>query len=406
MTTSRDRHRRQPLGLLAAWAFALAVAIIGSWVVLFVRRGEPDVAGLLWSPALAVGFTSVGAVIASRRPGHPIGRLCLAIGLVLGVQLALTAIIAIADVRPGRMPAWMFVAANVTDKLVWLGVVGIAALFTRYPDGRVMSRRWRLIDALLVASISFQAVQLVRPGELPVSWILQAANPIAALWVPGEVFEITSNAAGVLLALGLALSVVALVVRYARSASTIRAQIRWVLSAVVSAGVGVGLTVISNGEGALTAVAFGLVLVAPILVPVGIGIAILRYHLYEIDRIVSRTIGYAAVTAVLALVFLGANLVLQATLAPLVRADTFVVAASTLLVAALFAPVRARTQRAVDRRFHRARLDADRLAAAFAERLRDEVDLETIRARSLATAAGALEPDRIALWLRAGRPTA
>jgi hypothetical protein len=388
-----------------AWGFALAVAIIGTWVVLFVRRGDWDVAGVLWSPALAVGFTSVGAVIAARRPGHPIGRLCLAIGLVLGVQLALTAVIAIADVRPGRMPAWMFVAANVTDSLVWLGVVGIAALFTRYPDGRLMSPRWRSVDALMIGSIGFQAVLLVRPGEIPVEWILRAANPIAALWVPGGVFEIAETAAYLMLALGLALSVVALAVRYARSASTIRAQIRWILSAVVAAVGGAGLILVSGANGPVSAVAFGLLVLSPILIPMGIGVAILRYRLYEIDRIVSRTIGYAAVTGVLGLVFLGANLVLQAALAPLVRADTIVVAASTLLVAALFSPVRARTQRAVDRRFHRARIDAERLAAAFAERLRDEVDLEALRARSMATAADAVEPDRIALWLRAGRPS-
>jgi hypothetical protein len=388
-----------------AWGFALAVAIIGTWVVLFVRRGDWDVAGVLWSPALAVGFTSVGAVIAARRPGHPIGRLCLAIGLVLGVQLALTAVIAIADVRPGRMPAWMFVAANVTDSLVWLGVVGIAALFTRYPDGRLMSPRWRSVDALMIGSIGFQAVLLVRPGEIPVEWILRAANPIAALWVPGGVFEIAETAAYLMLALGLALSVVALAVRYARSASTIRAQIRWILSAVVAAVGGAGLILVSGDNGPVSAVAFGLLVLSPILIPMGIGVAILRYRLYEIDRIVSRTIGYAAVTGVLGLVFLGANLVLQTALAPLVRADTIVVAASTLLVAALFSPVRARTQRAVDRRFHRARIDAERLAAAFAERLRDEVDLEALRARSMATAADAVEPDRIALWLRAGRPS-
>ena len=150
----------------------------------------------------------------------------------------------------------------------------------------------------------------------------------------------------------------------------------------------------------LSEIGFVLIVVSPLLVPVGIGVAILRYRLYEIDRIVSRTIAYAAVTAVLALVFVGANLVFQATLAPLVRADTLVVAGSTLLVAALFTPVRTRIQRAVDRRFHRARHDADRLAARFAERLRDEVDLETLRSRTLEVVDAAVEPSGLGLWLR------
>ena len=132
----------------------------------------------------------------------------------------------------------------------------------------------------------------------------------------------------------------------------------------------------------------------------GIGVAILRYRLYDIDRIVSRTIGYAAVTGVLGVVFVGTNLVLQAILAPLVRADTIVVAGSTLLVAALFSPVRARIQQTVDRRFHRARHDADRLAARLADGLRDEVDLAALRARTVEAVDAAVEPVRTALWLR------
>jgi hypothetical protein len=261
------------------------------------------------------------------------------------------------------------------------------------------------VDVLLVLGFLLVGTMLFGPGELPVAWILIAANPIAVIGLPVEFFD-TAAWIGFLLVLGaLGLSMVALLLTYGRSAGVERAQIRWVLAAAGVALLGVVVIALAEYEGPFGSIGSVLVFVAPLLIPVGIGIAILRYRLYEIDRIVSRTIGYAAVTAVLALVFLGANLALQAVLAPLVRADTIVVAASTLLVAALFAPVRSRIQRAVDRRFHRARLDADRLAAVFAERLRDEVDLETLRARSLATAAGALEPDRIALWLRAGRPT-
>jgi hypothetical protein len=315
------------------------------------------------------------------------------------------AVVGSVDVRPGRLPGWMLVLANLSEQLRWLGIAGIAALFARFPSGQLPSRRWHLVDVLLVLGFLLVGTMLFGPGELPVAWILIAANPIAVLGLPVEFFD-TAAWIGFLLVLGaLGLSMVALLLTYGRSAGVERAQIRWVLAAAGVALLGVVVIALAEYEGPFGSIGSVLVFVAPLLIPVGIGIAILRYRLYEIDRIVSRTIGYAAVTAVLALVFLGANLALQAVLAPLVRADTIVVAASTLLVAALFAPVRSRIQRAVDRRFHRARLDADRLAAVFAERLRDEVDLETLRARSLATAAGALEPDRIALWLRAGRPT-
>lgn len=405
MTRRADHAEGRPFGLLLALGFAVVVAIIGAWVVMFVRRGDPSPFDVLWSPALAVGFTTIGALIAARRPGHPVGRLCLAIGLVLGVQLALVAVIASIDVRPGRLPNWMFVLARITDGLQWLGLVGVVALIARFPAGRLPGVRWRVIDLLMIAGVVLLAFELFRPGELGVAWILQAANPIAIPELPPEAFDVASGVGVAALTLALLLSVAALVVTYRRSTAGGRAQIRWVLAAVVAASAGLGLLIFANWTEPLASVAFGILLVSPILIPIGIGVAILRYRLYEIDRIVSRTLGYAAVTGVLALVFLGANLVLQAVLAPIVQADTLVVAASTLFVAALFAPLRSQVQRLVDHRFHRARHDAERTAAAFAERLRDEVDIDELRSATLTAVGRAVEPAGAALWLR-GRASA
>lgn len=403
MIAPPDRAAWRSRGLLLALLFAIAVAIIGIWVVVFIRRGYADVTELVWSPALAVGFTMVGALIVSRRPGNVIGRICLATGLVLGVQLAIVAIVAIADVAPGRLPAVLIVGANLTAYLQWFGLVGIVVILARFPDGRLPGVHWRIIDALIVVFAVLQALQLWRPGEVPISWILISANPIAIVSLPVEVFDLAAEWAPRFLSLAALLSLAASLVTYRRSSPRVRVQIRWVLSAAAAAASGMAILFVSNWTDPLATVAFILVVVSPLLIPVGIGIAILRYRLYEIDQIVSRTIGYGAVTGVLGVVFVGTNLVLQAALAPLVRADTLVVAGSTLLVAALFSPVRARIQRTVDRRFHRARFDAERLAAAFADHLRDEVDLNTLRERSVAVAASAVEPDRIALWLRAGR---
>ncbi len=139
------------------------------------------------------------------------------------------------------------------------------------------------------------------------------------------------------------------------------------------------------------------------LVPVAIIIAILRYRLYEIDRIVSRTLSYALMTALLAAVFVGTNLGLQAIVSNATGGSTLAVAASTLVVAALFQPVRRRIQAQVDRRFNRARTDADRVVAAFAALTRDEVDLGELRRSIHATASEAVHPAGAALWLRAGR---
>jgi hypothetical protein len=133
---------------------------------------------------------------------------------------------------------------------------------------------------------------------------------------------------------------------------------------------------------------------------VAIGIAVLRYRLYEIDRLISRTISWAIVSAILAGVFVGVVLAVQAILAPLTRSNDLAVAGSTLIVFALFVPIRRRVQRLVDRSFNRSRYDAERTVAAFAARLADEVDLEQLRAEILATVAATVEPSSVSLWLR------
>ena len=141
-------------------------------------------------------------------------------------------------------------------------------------------------------------------------------------------------------------------------------------------------------------------IIAFLAVPVAIGIAVLRYRLYEIDRIVSRTISYLIVTAILVAAFAVAILLFQALLAPLTGGNTVAVAASTLIVAALFQPFRRRVQAAVDHLFNRARYDADRTAESFAGRLRDEVDLGAVQADLLTTAVAALHPRSAGIWIR------
>jgi hypothetical protein len=136
------------------------------------------------------------------------------------------------------------------------------------------------------------------------------------------------------------------------------------------------------------------------LLPVAVGIAILRYKLYEIDRLISRTISYGVLTAIVAGLFVGFILVFQAVLAPVTRSNQLAVAGSTLLAAALFQPIRRWVQRLVDRRFNRSRYDAERTVAEFAARLRDEVDLELPRVAIISTVSAAVEPSSVSLWLR------
>jgi len=193
---------------------------------------------------------------------------------------------------------------------------------------------------------------------------------------------------------------VSLVVRWRRSDRLVRAQLKWIAFSGTMLGVTTALYVMSFfawGVSLLpligTAIAFS-------LLPVTVAIAVLRYRLYEIDRIISRTIGWALVTGILVAMFALLVVGLQAALAPLTTGDTLAVAASTLVAFALFQPVRRRVQRVVDRRFNRARVDAQQAIDAFGSQLRDDVDLTAVQGRLIVAAGAAVQPDGASIWIR------
>jgi hypothetical protein len=195
------------------------------------------------------------------------------------------------------------------------------------------------------------------------------------------------------------LVLVNLVLRFRRSVGVERQQIKWFLAVASVAAIAIVVSIVTvTGPISDTGWLVGLVAIG--CLPLAVGIAILRYRLYEIDRVVSRTISYAVITAVLVVVFGGLNLVLEAALATLTQASTLAVAGSTLAVFALFQPLRRRVQAAVDRRFDRERYEGDRIARAFAERLRDEVDPERLRDEIDLVLAQTVAPARTAIWLR------
>ena len=207
----------------------------------------------------------------------------------------------------------------------------------------------------------------------------------------------------------LVLGVAAVITRYRRGDRIVRLQIRWFVTAVALlplSGVAILIEVAlrsAGGAGADAPNALITVLVSYAVVlalPIAIGIAVTRYRLYEIDRLISRTIGWALVTGVLVAVFAGTVVGLQAILDRVTQGETLAVAASTLVAFALFQPVRRRVQAAVDHRFDRARYDGDRTAAAFAERLREQVDLAGLEADIAGVVDGALRPTTVGVWIR------
>lgn len=196
--------------------------------------------------------------------------------------------------------------------------------------------------------------------------------------------------------------VAALVVRWRRGSTLERTQIKWVAAASVVLLVGeiASLLTFDPTNPLGNPITFAAATLCTAVVPLAMGVAILRYRLYEIDRLISRTIGWAIVTGLLVAVFAGAVVGLQALLAGFTQGQTLAVAASTLVAFALFQPVRRQVQRAVDRRFDRARYDAERTAGAFADRLRDETDIETVTADLTATTRAALAPAGLGIWIR------
>lgn len=326
-----------------------------------------------------LGFTVVGSLILVRQPGHRIGWLMLLMGtslvLSFGVQVILDAVAPSGSPWTDITGALRAVAESGFSAFALLGGVLIVAWF---PDGRTTSRLGTVTQALVLVLLAGQFVMLLDPrvlGQSPLPFVLITVAYATAL--------------------------TDLVVRYRHSDGVRRTQIRWVLA---SGALTASLVVAVLTVGDRVEWVWPLWLASTMLPPMAIGIAITRYHLYDIDRIVSRTIAYAAVSVILFAVYFGTNILLQNVISPLVNGNVIATAASTLLVAGLFQPVRRRIQRAVDRRFHRARHDADRLVDVFAGRLRESVDLPRLVGELRRTAGEAVEPTTATVWLRGARP--
>ena len=401
--TSHDGSRRhRALVTLPVVALVLGVAATLTW-----WDREP----FYIDPWMMIGgmvvFTTIGSLIEDRRPAQAVGRICLGIGalLILSTVLAYAAITL--DSRPGRiLPIGAAMALIAWILALTTFLLGIPLLVSRFPDGRGPGRANDLLDLLLILVAVIFITGALEPGTLRVGWIEPTDNPLAIAGIPVLGGDAGSQFAffGYFAVLGFAC--VGLVRRYARGGTVVRAQIRWFAAAV--------------GFSMLMLVPISLVLLDPfpsefaflvvmgsfafslILPPIAIGIAILRYRLYDIDRIVSNAIGYGLVTVTLFVIFFAVNVTLVSNVSPLVGNSGIAVAASTLLVAALFNPLRVRVQRGVDRRFHRARYDADRMVAEFSGRLRDEVEITRLRLDILDVVDRSVEPAGVSLWLRAG----
>jgi hypothetical protein len=271
-----------------------------------------------------------------------------------------------------------------------------------FPTGTLPGPRWRGPVAVVVALMVVRSVAVVlKPGPMGANGPMNPLTPRLASMPAGvaDVLALLDPIGSLSIPIGAAIGVAALLVRSRRSRGVERQQLKWLLVAMVPAALLLPLSLQPAISAAVPLIGTLSVATLP-LAALAVAVAVLRYRLYDIDRILSRTIGWAIVTVVLAVVFVGVIIGLQALLAPVTEENTLAVAASTLLAAALFQPLRVRVQRTVDRRFNRSRVDAQRTIDTFSASLRDEVDLTAIQRQLLETVEAAVNPDRTALWIR------
>jgi hypothetical protein len=393
-----------------AWLAAVATAMLA-----FAVRSATTFAGSSSDLVLAglvlaiVSDASVGAVLRLRRPGN-------VIGLVLMVAAILAAITVFAWVWGAALTEQRGhhdVLAGLASLVGALGfvpsvLVGGPLLALLFPTGRLPGPRWRWpVGAVAVAVAMASTIGILHPGSIPATAV---ENPFGASALSGSEAFLTIGLALTFASLPVALllAIAAVIVRLRRSEGIERAQLKWFVAAVFAVGTFVTLGFTDGGlDVGLAAgtrpTVFDVLAVASLSLPaIAVGVAILRYRLFEIDRIISRTLGWAMVTGLLGAVFVGLVVGLQAVSTNVTGTDTLAVAASTLVVAAAFQPLRRRVQAAVDQRFNRARYDAQRTTDAFAEHLRNEVDLARLRLALVDTVEEAVRPASATVWLRSG----
>jgi hypothetical protein len=390
-----------PVGLAwALWTLTVLSLVATAWLDWLLRRaGAPELTALpasgIPTVAAAVSAVTVGAVLAARRPGHPVGWLLLGLGLsqtAHDLTYAYTRYGLV--VRPGSLPGAAYLAGlNNGVVVLWVACAGFVLLLT--PTGSLPSPRWRWWARIVAAAAGVWLLgSIVDPAPLRPEFP-DVGNPLAvpALFGPLNALPV----AALLVLAGLPVGAVSLLLRFRRARGVERQQLRWLVWGAIVAAMAllVALAALFLLED------FGLLNVAlgtsAAVLPLSTGAAILRYRLYDLDRIVSRTLAYGLLTVLLGLGYAAVVLGLGGLLPD---SSNLVVAAATLAVAAIFQPLRRRIQAVVDRRFNRRRHDAGLTIAAFSTRLRDQVDLTTLTGELLAVVDQTMQPTRASLWLR------
>jgi hypothetical protein len=386
------------LGLTTA-ASAAAIGLYASDHATPVDFGDPRPITLAIA-GVGVAFSAVGALIVVRRPGNPVGWLFAGLGVMLGGdgfarEYAVFAVVARPHALAGGGTAAWFQSWGLLTAITF----GPGLLFLLFPNGRLLSPRWRIaLWAVALGFVLFVAGYTLQRGPLDAPFA-SVDNPLgvtrshAAAWA-------CQSAGWWLLFLSILAAATSVVLRFRRAGGIERQQIKWLATAGAALALSFIADVAVSNLPTAQAVATGLVIAALVGIPAAAGTAVLRHGLYEIDVVINRALVYGSLTALLAGAYVGLVLLFQLVLRSIISGSGLAVALSTLAVAALFRPARIRIQGLVDRRFYRRKYDAERTLQGFTSRLRDELDLESLGSELLGVVAETMQPSHLSLRLR------
>ena len=383
------------------WALCVPLTAFGGLLSFLTSSGQlgPGSGLAILFSVLLLMFPTVGAFVVSRRPENPIGWIFCAAGLLFCVGILAESYAKYA-LHPSSAPlpgaeyaAWLS---------SWTGgpgaLLAAAFLFLLFPDGRLPSRHWRIVARMAVIGSALSALGgALEPGPLEGHGSID--NPVGIEGTLGGILEVLGSVGG-----ALNLSVLAagfsLVLRLRRARGAERQQLKWFVYSAVMMGGGFAASFLFS-SGLINSIVWTLGILGFMVLPVATGIAILRYRLYDIDRIINRTLVYGLLTAVLVLVYIGSVVALRGLLFGFTgRSSQLTIVASTLLIAALFNPLRRYIQAFIDRRFYRRKYDAAKTLTDFSAKLRDETDLDRLADEMVSVVRETMQPVHASLWLR------